>query len=164
MARDIQKDLEFLRTCLAIRKSSLPVQERIVRWQGLLRSAGEHPRILWTLLGADLEEVGRLDEALEWYAKSRAHESMARIYLKFGQRENALACLKRTEQSHRTGPASLLLEAEIRGEFGEHEEVARLLNLAFCRTPEDERAPTTYQQIREIGERFAVPVPRMMSA
>lgn len=187
MDKEINTRLQFLRESLAISKSNLPVEERITERRKLISKYFPQRKSAWRnfwrqlfgkkssdndsyrlessasyiFLGRDLEEIGRLDEALEAYAKVHAHDGMARIYLKFGQRENALAFLKRAEQGRRNPPETLLLEAEIRGEFGEYSEVARLLNLAFCRTPEDERAPGIYQKIREVSDRFAVPMPAL---
>lgn len=187
MDKEINTRLQFLRESLAISKSNLPVEERITERRKLISTYFPQQRSAWhnfwrwlfgkktsdndsyrlessasyIFLGRDLEEIGRLDEALGAYAKARSYDSMAQVYLKLGQRENALIFLKLAKQGRRNPPKTLLLEAEIRGECGDYNEVARLLNLAFCRTPENEETPQIYQRIHELGERFSVPIPRL---
>ncbi|MGC4044916.1 MAG: hypothetical protein QM758_14070 [Armatimonas sp.] len=186
MTRSIQQDRDFVQAILATRRSALPPEERIAIWRKLLSDYSSDSRsipvffrtrsrnlsyerspyenITYISLGQDLEAVGRLDEALEAYWYARSHVGMAQVYKQLGQRENALASLQRAETTYRNAPETLLLEAEIHGEFGDYDEVTRLLKLAFCRTPENEHTPGIYQKIQEIGERFAVPLPMMLSS
>lgn len=155
--------MSFFNEFKAIREECHKPDERIARLRKLVRKPNRWTSIAHTMLGTELKQAGRYEEAREAFLAAGSLTQAAEICHQLGRDEEALKHLTRAkDKSVRLSPHGVLLEAEVRASLGERESVSRLLRLAYCRTPDDEKTAEIHGRIEAISERFSVPIsPRL---
>ena len=156
----LERQTKLLHEFLAIhRDEDDDSDKKIIRLKKLARKMNQHKWIAHSFLGNELKKIGRYEEALKYFLTEDLFTQAADVCHLLGRDKEALKYLTRAQNNGvRLGPHEVLLEAEVRANLGERESVPRLLRLAYCRTPDDEKTAEIDGRIQAISEKFSVPV------